>query len=359
MTQLLFRDFTSNTHKALQELLDLPIGVIEEAVNAARAEEGYHRYELPKGDGRVRVIHAPCEVLKSAQRAVLDRILNQISVTPFAHGFAPNRSIITNALVHAPSARSVLNVDLKDAFPSVTEHRAGDIIQWRIGSLLKLHTSYLNATERASVCQVITQLCTRDNALPQGAPTSGYLLNLACARLDRQLYGVALRSGLPQVKYTRYADDLTITSSSREQIPPELIERVRRAVMTSGFRVNPRKLHTHTDTQRAIVICGVRIANGALALPKETLRRYRAQLISVARTHPSELSSEIKQETLGILSFLRSIYPAPPNLLIKPLNALLDMHQDVVGGNPWLFAPRVQPITRYAHFTYQQGQSPQ
>ena len=353
MSDLSFNILPAPVQNTLEHLLDLPKETLVDALRASRSAEGYQRFEFPKGNGKTRVIHAPTDALKAAQRSVLDRLLSQIAVTPFAHGFVPHRSIITNALVHAPSARSVLSLDLQDAFPSVSEKRVHRMFQWRLGSLLSLTAPQLDQVQRAQICDVVTQLCTRDGSLPQGAPTSGYILNLVCARLDRLIYGVAQRSGLPRVKYTRYADDLTITSSSREPIPPELIEELRRVVVTAGFRVNPHKVHTHTDVQKAIVICGVRLHNGALALPKSSLRRYRAQITSAARQSPQELSEETRHQLKGVLSFLRSIYPAPPRPLIKPLNELLTTHQELVQDEKaWLNSPQTKQLKRFAHFTY-------
>ena len=167
-----------------------------------------------------------------------------------------------------------------------------------------------------------------------------------------------MRSGLPRVKYTRYADDLTITTSSSEPIPPELIAQVRVAVMKSGFKANPRKIHTHTDKQRSIVICGVRIANGALALPKEMIKKYRAQITKVAQTAPEDLTALEQQKILGVISFVRSIYPAPPRPLIKPLNALIQSHQHF--GDPqslWLKSPKTKAIEHFQHFSYSSGSS--
>jgi len=330
--------------KALSSLLDIPEGDALAALLDARAPEGYRRYEVPKGNGKVRVIHAPSDALKAAQRAVLDRALSRVPTSPFAHGFALGKSILTNARVHATTARAVLNVDLQDAFPSVSEARVRHILEWRLGPVLKLELPLLSGAARAELYEALTTLCTRDGALPQGAPTSGCLLNLVCASLDRKVFGLAMRSGLPQVRYSRYADDLTITSSA--PIPQDFSLALQRAIVESGFVANPAKIHAHTDAQRAIVVCGIRLHRGALALPQESLRAYRALFDRVARTPEGDLSLTERQRVMGVLGFLRAVYPACPAPLLKPLNALL-------GAHGWVRPPR-DPDARatYRRFTY-------
>src|SRR5206468_11507505 len=75
--------------------------------------------------------------------------------------------------------------------------------------------------------------------LPQGAPTSPALANLAAFRLDRRLATFAAGVG---ADYTRYADDFTFSGGE------DLARRVRRvaalvAVIAAdeGFAVNHRK----------------------------------------------------------------------------------------------------------------------
>jgi len=329
----------------LATLIGLSDPQLECALNDARSPEGYHRYELPKGNGKVRVIHAPSDALKLAQRLTLDRLLSRVPVSPFAHGFALGKSIITNARVHASTARAVLNLDLQDAFPSVSERHVRKLFEWRVGPLLKVSLPTLSQAERGALYDALTTLCTRDGSLPQGAPTSGYLLNLACARLDRMIFGLALRSGLPQVRYSRYADDLTITSSA--PIPPEFHLSVIRAVTQSGFKVNPHKLHSYSDAHRAIVICGIRLYRGGLALPGATLKRYRALFNDVASTPSEQVDETRRGEVMGVLGYLRHIYPSCPAPLVKPLNRVINAHPS------WLKLPRDRDDKgTYRSFTY-------
>ncbi len=330
--------------KALSTLLDTPEGEALAALHDARAPEGYRRYEVPKGNGKVRVINAPSDALKAAQRALLDRALSRVPVSPFAHGFAHGKSIVTNARVHASTARAVLSVDLEDAFPSVSEERVRAVVEWRLGPVLKVEMPLLRPAARAELYDALTTLCTRDGALPQGAPTSGCLLNLVCASLDRKVFGLAMRSGLPQVRYSRYADDLTITSSA--PIPHDFLLALQRLITETGFRANPAKVHSHTDAQRAIVVCGIRLHRGALALPQQALKGYRALFTRVARTPEEELTLTERQRVMGVIGFLRFIYPSCPAPLLSPLNDLLRAHA-------WVKVPRDGDArATYRSFTY-------
>jgi retron-type reverse transcriptase len=80
--------------------------------------------------------------------------------------------------------------------------------------------------------------------LPQGAPTSPALANLAAFRLDLRLAGLARRL---DATYTRYADDLTF--SGDRHIAPILTRAMAEIVRDDGFPLHPAKTRQATKSQ--------------------------------------------------------------------------------------------------------------
>jgi RNA-directed DNA polymerase len=90
--------------------------------------------------------------------------------------------------------------------------------------------------------------------LPQGAPTSPALANLAAFRLDRRLTGLAASSGL---RYSRYADDLTFSGpTTLRDRSDQLQELVRKIARDEGFALNRHKSALRLASGRQSV-CGL------------------------------------------------------------------------------------------------------
>lgn len=83
----------------------------------------YHRYEVPKRKGGMRKIAAPKSSLKKVQKRILDEILSKISVSNYAHGFLKGKSVISSAQAHQIQTELLINMDLKDFFPTITFER--------------------------------------------------------------------------------------------------------------------------------------------------------------------------------------------------------------------------------------------
>ena len=167
----------------------------------------YRTFRIPRRNGRERRIEAPKPTLKYIQRLIHESLTRLYGPHPGVHGFRPGRSIVTNAQNHVGS-RYVLNVDLEDFFPSITRKRIyGRLVS---GSLF---------IQQRSIANLIASLSTNAySRLPQGSPSSPVLANIVAAELDADL---AKLSGSLGCWYTRYADDITI-STSRGEMPPKL-----------------------------------------------------------------------------------------------------------------------------------------
>ena len=179
-----------------------------------------------------------------------------------------------------------MNLDLKDFFPTLTWKRVK-------GKFLGLGYSEAVATVLALICtepdvdeieldrqRLYAQRGPR--RLPQGAPTSPALTNLICLRLDQRLSGLAAKLGFT---YTRYADDMTFSASGEaaKKTGP-LLNFVAEIVTAEGFTVHPDKAAANAlprppGSHRPWV-------NERIAVPRDTLRRFRALLHQIETTGP-------------------------------------------------------------------------
>ena len=148
----------------------------EEIQLAKEHQSDYRLIKIPKKDGSFRSIHAPCAPLKSFQRRFLKDFLYNFTLAGqggVIFGFRPFHSCVSNAAYHSHRKSDyVLKLDLKDAFPSVTEKHLRELFR-------EILASRLGRSEvSGEFIEFLLPLLTYNGVLPQGAPTSPYLLNL-------------------------------------------------------------------------------------------------------------------------------------------------------------------------------------
>ncbi|MFD2146229.1 reverse transcriptase family protein [Mucilaginibacter antarcticus] len=77
------------------------------------------------------------------------------------------------------------------------------------------------------------------NVVPQGAPTSPTLTNIICQSLDFYLGAAAKKFG---VKYSRYADDITFSSSHNiYKENSEFVAEIKRIITNQNFNIKDSK----------------------------------------------------------------------------------------------------------------------
>ncbi|MCK6512748.1 reverse transcriptase family protein [Myxococcota bacterium] len=310
----------------LAQWLDLSPSYVGLAQQLAQSGLGYDEWEIPKGNGKTRQISSPKSELKAVQERILDRLLYHMPVSVASHGFVPGRSIVTNAQAHL-GAKHLLNLDLKDAFPSVSTARVKHVMQVGLGALLKKFGLRCPRELRDDVVALIADLTTHKNELPQGAPTSGYLLNLSCLTLDKRLFA-SLQEYHTPIVYTRYADDLTL--STQDDLPELLLLQVQSIIENAGFRWHPHKVHSASVAKgQDLEICGLRIDDQQIRIPREKIKTFRSVLRRAAAKIPTgQLDADTRNHVQGIVGFVKMVYGDLPHALNQPYQAFLQKHPE-------------------------------
>jgi RNA-directed DNA polymerase len=191
----------------------------------------YSQFEIPKPGGAKRLIQSPVAELKDLQQRMnlyLQCFYHYLK-PPCAYGFILNatdelriRNIYTNASQHL-TAQWVLNMDIKEFFPSINSQMLHNTLKELLGFTKPL-------------IQLVGGLCTCRGKLPTGSPTSPILSNLVCLDLDMKLQSIARAY---DAVYTRYADDLTFSFSVKPS--EEALAAIRQIIEHQGFIVNDAK----------------------------------------------------------------------------------------------------------------------
>jgi RNA-directed DNA polymerase len=269
----------------------------------------YTTFSIAKSGGGRRIIEAPVPQLKRLQQNLADLLqscwdeiqLNTARKDLIAHGFRRGRSIITNARKHK-RRRFVLNVDLKDFFPSLHFGRVR-------GYFLKDRSFALNP----KVATLVAQIACHNGALPQGSPCSPVISNLIAHILDIQLVSLAKKHSCT---YSRYADDLTFSTNERE-FPPAIADVSGGQVAKAGhgllkvvnhndFAINASKTRLQYRNSQQLVT-GL-IVNRRVSVPYDYRRRVRAMAHSVFRKGKYEIPCKGGGATTGTVEQLHGMF---------------------------------------------------
>jgi RNA-directed DNA polymerase len=240
-------------------------------------ESYYRRFSIPKKSDGVRAINAPNDLLKLIQRYIHIALNLFFDPHPSAHGFIEGKSIVSNAKSHV-SKKYVLNIDLRDFFPSINIET--------IKKFLLEEPFYLTDY----MATVISELCTYKKVLPQGAPTSPIITNIVGFPLDIQLQKFSDEKGLT---YSRYVDDITF-SSDEYVYDPFLINEINDLINQQGFSLNWKKFRLQKYYHRQEVT-GV-IVNEKLNNNRQFIRKVRAMLHNWKTKGIEECQSALEQK---------------------------------------------------------------
>jgi retron-type reverse transcriptase len=284
----------------------------------------YRRFTIPKRTGGERLISAPRARLKKLQHWILEHVFDKVPLAEPAHGFRSGRSIVSNAVPHVGAAM-VINVDLKDFFPTVSYRRIKGLVR-RLGYSEEVATVLALLCSEPDIVETqldgITYYVARGaRHLPQGAPTSPAITNALCRRLDKRIAGWAGKHGFT---FTRYADDLTLSTHDANARAGSALAFLRKVCVAEGFTVHPDKIKVLRRGRRQEVT-GI-VVNEKPGVVRAELRRFRALLYQIEKDGPAGkkwgAGGDVLTAALGYASYVAMVDPKKGEALRTKVLAL-------------------------------------
>jgi group II intron reverse transcriptase/maturase len=169
--------------------------------------------EIPKSNGKTRLLGVPTVVDRWLQQAVSQVLMTKYELTfeEHSYGFRPEKNIhkaVTQALKNINDGyQDIVDIDLKGFFDEVDHSTLLQLIYQRVKcpTTLRLIRKWLRAP-----IQINGRLHRRRKGVPQGSPISPLLSNILLDVLDKEL-------DRRNLKYVRYADDFSIYTKSKKE----------------------------------------------------------------------------------------------------------------------------------------------
>lgn len=258
----------------------------------------YKVYKIPKKRLGFRTIAQPTPAVKVIQKQIVEYLKPKISIHKSALAYVSGKGVRDNALQHVKSDY-LLKVDFENFFNSITPKM--------LIKALKYQGIDLPHSDIVVLSQFlfwnITKKTNGKLVLSVGAPSSPFVSNLVMFAFDRRMSKLCKRTG---ITYTRYADDLTFSTTHKDILFQHLNE-VRkvlkkefgaRLVLNESKTVFSSKAHNRHVT-------GVTLTNNNKISLGRDRKRYISSLI-----HKFKLGLLDQEDTYhlqGLISYAKHI----------------------------------------------------
>ncbi|MCT8335843.1 reverse transcriptase family protein [Leptospira sp. 85282-16] len=295
-----------------------------------RYEDPYSIFQMRKRSGGIRNICIPSPSIAQAQKFISKHILSNLLPNSRSYAYHPGNSIIDCCRQHC-AAKWIIKIDIQQFFENISElkifkefHNIGYTkllslelarICTRISDKRK-NISFWQVSKINNYTVIPTYYSNRIGSLPQGASTSPMLSNIVCQEMDSTFTSLMEKEG---IIYTRYADDMTFSSSSgikNRDDAKKIISKIYEVIFSYGFRPKTTKTKILPPGSKKIVL-GLNVDGEEPKLLKEFKYRIEKHLHCIEKYGLLEYSMHIRfrdplsfyEHLLGLINYAVHVEP--------------------------------------------------
>lgn len=246
-------------------------------------EDNYKIFKIKKRNGKERTIYAPKRNLKHIQKQILKNILNNKEISKYATAYHKNISLKDNAIPHI-NKKIILKLDIENFFENIKFENV-------------YNTCFPIEYFPRSLGILLTYLCTYNNHLTQGSPTSAYISNLVMKEFDETIGPWCEKQN---ISYTRYSDDMTFSGDFNPKI---IINEVKKQLNQIGLTINRNKIHVITNNKRQSVT-GI-VVNKKLNINNQYRKKIRQEIYYIKKygldSHMNRINKKEKNKYINSL----------------------------------------------------------
>ena len=263
---------------------------------AETASRRYKVFDIPKKNGGTRKIEQPSRAIKAIQRLINKFIISRFPVHNCATAYSKGSSIRDNASRHVTFDYTV-RIDFTNFFPSFADHH--------VANFLRDHVELGRTTLSHRDIDFVRRIVCRNGALTIGAPSSPPLTNAMMYDFDTSLHQWSYDRG---VIYTRYADDLFVSSDNRVIISdfPRQVQDFASRFRYGDLLINNEKTAFLSRKHRRSITGIIITPDYKMSIGLDRKNKIKSEIYSYTL---GRLNAEDESRVGGFISFIKDVEP--------------------------------------------------
>lgn len=287
--------------KAIAKDIAIPESIINTAISSSRSHVKI--FHIKKNNGGFRKIYHPSKKLKTIQYWLIHSVFSHMPIHESAMAYREGISILHNAVIHRNN-RFFLKMDFKNFFPCIQFSDLLPVLRaWHDKS--QPEWSMTKETE-----DFIRQTCFYlDDKLVIGYPSSPIISNIVMTKFDAEVTGLISDKKYGNAIYTRYSDDLVLSTDKKGACRELKIEIEKLVNMTKSpnITINSSKTKIGSSSGGSAAVTGLKICkDGHITIHRKQKDHIRLMLSLYSR---GKLRENEELSLIGHLAYCHYVAP--------------------------------------------------